>query len=58
MANQEQHADQPKPRLVFKDPFDQQSGDDTDRGWGESRGDGERGLDWYASQRPPHHGEK
>ncbi|BAJ30358.1 MULTISPECIES: hypothetical protein [Kitasatospora] len=46
----------PAPRLVFKDPFEQQTSDDTDRGWGESTG--ERGLDWYRSQRPPHHGEK
>ncbi|MFJ5233183.1 hypothetical protein ACIQBJ_25225 [Kitasatospora sp. NPDC088391] len=52
-------ADRPAPRLVFRDPFDQQSSDDTDRGWGEDRGGGgERGLDWYRSQRPPHHGEK
>ncbi|WP_285736094.1 hypothetical protein [Kitasatospora phosalacinea] len=46
----------PRPRLVFKDPFEQQTSDDTDRGWGD--GSGERGLDWYRSQRPPHHGEK
>ncbi|WP_033219032.1 hypothetical protein [Kitasatospora phosalacinea] len=46
----------PRPRLVFEDPFDRQTSDDTDRGWGDSSG--ERGLDWYRSQRPPHHGEK
>ncbi|GHH66658.1 hypothetical protein GCM10018781_20790 [Kitasatospora indigofera] len=48
-----------KAKLVFGDPLDQQSGDDTDRGWGERPGAGEsagRGLDWYLSQRPPHHG--
>jgi hypothetical protein len=49
-----------KPRLVFGDPLDRQTSDDTDPGWGE-RPDGggaaERGLDWYLSQRPPHHGE-
>ncbi|MFD7983831.1 hypothetical protein ACFV4M_10675 [Kitasatospora indigofera] len=48
-----------KAKLVFGDPLDQQSGDDTDRGWGERPGTGEsagRGLDWYLSQRPPHHG--
>uniref|UniRef100_UPI0006EBC08D hypothetical protein n=1 Tax=Streptomyces prasinopilosus TaxID=67344 RepID=UPI0006EBC08D len=25
---------EPKPALVFDDPLDQQSADDTDRGWG------------------------
>ncbi|MGW1174346.1 hypothetical protein ACWD4P_11570 [Kitasatospora sp. NPDC002543] len=48
-----------KARLVFRDPLDQQSGDDTDAGWGGRPGAGEsggRGLDWYLSQRPPHHG--
>ncbi|MFJ7276626.1 hypothetical protein [Kitasatospora sp. NPDC098663] len=50
----------PKARLVFRDPLDQQSPDDTDTGWGERPGAGEsggRGLDWYLSQRPPHHGD-
>ncbi|MFJ2806372.1 hypothetical protein [Kitasatospora sp. NPDC087271] len=50
----------PKARLVFRDPLDQQSRDDTDSGWGERPGAGEsggRGLDWYLSQRPPHHGD-
>ncbi|MER5641821.1 hypothetical protein ABT095_33400 [Kitasatospora sp. NPDC002227] len=48
-----------KAALVFGDPLDRQSGDDTDRGWGEGQGTaaGGRGLDWYLSQRPPHHGE-
>lgn len=49
-----------KARLVFRDPFDQQSGDDTDAGWGDRPGAGQsggRGLDWYLSQRPPHHGD-
>lgn len=49
-----------KARLVFRDPLDQQSGDDTDAGWGERPGagaSGGRGLDWYLSQRPPHHGD-
>ncbi|WP_257032444.1 MULTISPECIES: hypothetical protein [unclassified Streptomyces] len=46
-----------KARLVFRDPLDQQSGDDTDAGWGDGPGaGGGRGLDWYLSQRPPHHG--
>ncbi|OKJ11817.1 hypothetical protein [Kitasatospora sp. CB01950] len=52
----EQDKSRPAPRLVFKDPFEQQTGDDTDRGWGEASG--RRGLDWYLDQRPPHHGEK
>ncbi|MGW6912803.1 hypothetical protein ACWGB8_03100 [Kitasatospora sp. NPDC054939] len=47
-----------KARLVFGDPLDQQSRDDTDSGWGERPGGSSsgRGLDWYLSQRPPHHG--
>ncbi|MFI6443416.1 hypothetical protein [Kitasatospora sp. NPDC050543] len=46
-------------RLVFGDPLERQSSDDTDSGWGERPGAGDgggRGLDWYLSQRPPHHG--
>ncbi|MFB8172663.1 hypothetical protein ACFC60_32425 [Kitasatospora purpeofusca] len=49
-----------KARLIFGDPLDRQSRDDTDTGWGERPGAGEsggRGLDWYLSQRPPHHGD-
>jgi len=44
--------------LVFDDPLDRQTSDDTDAGWGEapSGGSGGRDLDWYLSQRPPHHG--
>ena len=51
---------EPRPRpsaLVFDDPLDQQSADDTDRGWGErapsasSAADLERFLD----EKPPHH---
>ncbi|MEU2626404.1 hypothetical protein [Kitasatospora sp. NPDC007106] len=45
-------------RLVFGDPLDRQTADDTDAGWGERPGGGSaRGLDWYLSQRPPHHGD-
>ncbi|MCU7823216.1 hypothetical protein [Kitasatospora sp. DSM 101779] len=45
-------------RLVFGDPLDRQTADDTDAGWGERPGGGGgRGLDWYLSQRPPHHGD-
>ncbi|MDY0809908.1 hypothetical protein [Kitasatospora purpeofusca] len=49
-----------KARLIFGDPLDRQSRDDTDTGWGDRPGAGEsggRGLDWYLSQRPPHHGD-
>ncbi|MFD7627945.1 hypothetical protein ACFV7Q_18245 [Streptomyces sp. NPDC059851] len=47
----------PRPRLVFDDPLDQQSRDDTDHGWGErapatgSSADLARFLD----EKPPHH---
>ncbi|WP_329566877.1 hypothetical protein [Kitasatospora sp. NBC_01266] len=43
-----------KTKLVFADPLSRQTADDTDTGWGESGAS--RGLDWYLSQRPPHHG--
>ncbi|WP_344340849.1 hypothetical protein [Kitasatospora putterlickiae] len=49
-----------KARLVFGDPLERQSRDDTDVGWGDrpgAAGSGGRGLDWYLSQRPPHHGD-
>ncbi|GAA2743303.1 MULTISPECIES: hypothetical protein [Kitasatospora] len=50
-----------KARLVFGDPLERPSRDDTDRGWGgrpgAEEGGRERGLDWYLSQRPPHHGD-
>ncbi|MER7707089.1 hypothetical protein ABTX81_29845 [Kitasatospora sp. NPDC097605] len=49
-----------KARLVFGDPLERQSRDDTDAGWGDrpgTGGSGGRGLDWYLSQRPPHHGD-
>ncbi|MFG2913286.1 hypothetical protein ACGF0D_10405 [Kitasatospora sp. NPDC048298] len=58
-AREPRKASAAKARLVFRDPFDQQSRDDTDTGWGDRPGAGEsggRGLDWYLSQRPPHHG--
>ncbi|MFI9270708.1 hypothetical protein ACIGXM_08365 [Kitasatospora sp. NPDC052896] len=42
-------------KLVFSDPLSRPSRDDTDAGWGDS-GSGGRDLDWYLSQRPPHHG--
>ncbi|GAB2710407.1 hypothetical protein [Kitasatospora kifunensis] len=42
-------------KLVFTDPLSRQTSDDTDTGWGDS--EASRGLDWYRSQRPPHHGD-
>jgi hypothetical protein len=50
-------AEAPKPaaaKIVFTDPLERQTSDDTDAAWGEASG--RRGLDWYLSQRPPHHG--
>ncbi|MEU9335069.1 hypothetical protein AB0D49_18150 [Streptomyces sp. NPDC048290] len=46
----------PRPALIFDDPLDAQSSDDTDRGWGdrpapESADDLKRFLD----EKPPHH---
>ncbi|MFF2538497.1 hypothetical protein [Streptomyces cyaneofuscatus] len=47
----------PKPVLIFDDPLDQQSGDDTDRGWGErpSGGSGAADLARFLDEKPPHH---
>ncbi|MEU4067357.1 hypothetical protein AB0F25_34005 [Streptomyces wedmorensis] len=47
-----------KPVLVFDDPLDQQSADDTDRGWGErppSGGDSAADLARFLDEKPPHH---
>ncbi|MFF4564153.1 hypothetical protein [Streptomyces sp. NPDC001435] len=46
----------PKSALVFDDPLNQQSSDDTDRGWGE-RGDGDSAADLkrFLDEKPPHH---
>jgi hypothetical protein len=45
------------PGLVFDDPLDRPTSDDTDLGWGDRPSDsGGRDLDWYLSQKPPHHG--
>ncbi|GHA05817.1 hypothetical protein ACFOOM_31010 [Streptomyces echinoruber] len=42
--------------LVFDDPLDQQSSDDTDRGWGErADGDGAGDLRRFLDEKPPHH---
>lgn len=42
--------------LVFDDPLDRQTSDDTDEGWGERRDDGDGGdLDRFLRDKPPHH---
>ncbi|MFJ4621489.1 hypothetical protein [Streptomyces sp. NPDC088812] len=48
----------PKAALVFDDPLDQQSSDDTDRGWGErpaGGGDSAADLRRFLDEKPPHH---
>lgn len=48
----------PKPALVFDDPLNQQSSDDTDRGWGEradGTGDSAADLKRFLDEKPPHH---
>ncbi|MEU2182627.1 hypothetical protein [Streptomyces thermolilacinus] len=46
-----------KPALVFDDPLDQQSADDTDRGWGERAPSGDTADDLarFLDEKPPHH---
>lgn len=47
---------EPKPALVFDDPLDQQSADDTDRGWGDRpSGDSASDLKRFLDEKPPHH---
>lgn len=44
--------------LIFDDPLDQQSADDTDRGWGERPGSGNSSaadLARFLDEKPPHH---
>ncbi|MFE2140967.1 hypothetical protein ACFXA3_04295 [Streptomyces sp. NPDC059456] len=50
-------AAKPRPRLVFDDPLDQQSSDDTDRGWGERPPAGGSAADLarFLDEKPPHH---
>ncbi|MFJ6697319.1 hypothetical protein ACIQM4_14775 [Streptomyces sp. NPDC091272] len=50
-------AGRPRPRLVFDDPLDQQSSDDTDGGWGErpAGGGGAADLARFLDEKPPHH---
>ncbi|MFI2185356.1 hypothetical protein [Streptomyces sioyaensis] len=47
----------PAARLIFDDPLNQQSSDDTDRGWGErpSGGDSAADLARFLDEKPPHH---
>ncbi|MEV1045220.1 hypothetical protein [Streptomyces sp. NPDC049916] len=47
----------PKPVLVFDDPLDRQSADDTDQGWGErpSVGGSASDLARFLDEKPPHH---
>ncbi|MFI8261523.1 MULTISPECIES: hypothetical protein [unclassified Streptomyces] len=47
----------PRPRLVFDDPLDQQSSDDTDRGWGERPASAGSAADLarFLDEKPPHH---
>ncbi|MEE4423129.1 hypothetical protein [Streptomyces bugieae] len=43
--------------LIFDDPLNQQSSDDTDRGWGErpAGGDSATDLARFLDEKPPHH---
>ncbi len=52
-----QPTSRPKPRLDFADPLDQQSSDDTDRGWGERPPAGGSAADLarFLDEKPPHH---
>ncbi|MFG3508073.1 hypothetical protein ACGF5F_21520 [Streptomyces sp. NPDC047821] len=45
------------PALIFDDPLEQQSADDTDRGWGERPpgGDSASDLARFLDEKPPHH---
>ncbi|MEV3933779.1 hypothetical protein [Streptomyces sp. NPDC049944] len=48
----------PKPSaLIFDDPLDRQSSDDTDQGWGErAPAGGASDLARFLDEKPPHHG--
>ncbi|MFE4870951.1 hypothetical protein [Streptomyces sp. NPDC056682] len=49
--------EQSKPTLIFDDPLDQQSADDTDRGWGERPASAGSAADLarFLDEKPPHH---
>ncbi|MFI0739922.1 hypothetical protein ACH4PU_17820 [Streptomyces sp. NPDC021100] len=51
-------APEPTPAsLIFDDPLDRQSTDDTDRGWGEAPTDRDSAADLarFLDEKPPHH---
>ncbi|MCQ0023129.1 hypothetical protein M4914_09350 [Streptomyces somaliensis DSM 40738] len=57
-AAENQPGPRKRPALVFDDPLDQQSADDTDRGWGERAPDGDgaaEDLVRFLDEKPPHH---
>ncbi|WP_335938125.1 hypothetical protein [Streptomyces sp. PTD5-9] len=53
----DQSKPRPRPALIFDDPLDQQSSDDTDRGWGERAPAGGSAADLarFLDEKPPHH---
>ncbi|MEV0368306.1 hypothetical protein AB0I10_00475 [Streptomyces sp. NPDC050636] len=51
-------APRPAAALIFDDPLNQQSSDDTDRGWGErpaGGADSAADLARFLDEKPPHH---
>ncbi|MFJ9145148.1 hypothetical protein [Streptomyces griseus] len=52
-----QQEPKPKPVLIFDDPLDRQSADDTDQGWGERplTGGSAADLARFLDEKPPHH---
>ncbi|MFI5759144.1 hypothetical protein [Streptomyces sp. NPDC051569] len=57
-ATEQSAPPRPKPLLIFDDPLDQQSSDDTDRGWGDrpaGSGDSSADLARFLDEKPPHH---
>ncbi|GAA2502668.1 hypothetical protein ACFW9F_13395 [Streptomyces sp. NPDC059506] len=45
----------PRPALVFDDPLERQSTDDTDLGWGERANRADDDLARFLDEKPPHH---
>ncbi|MEU3184442.1 hypothetical protein ABZ707_09550 [Streptomyces sp. NPDC006923] len=57
-ATEQSRPPRPNPALIFDDPLDQQSSDDTDRGWGDrpaASGDSAADLARFLDEKPPHH---
>ncbi|QNE76826.1 hypothetical protein F0344_21365 [Streptomyces finlayi] len=54
---QQPQESEPTSALVFDDPLDRQSSDDTDRGWGERTPSGGSAADLarFLDEKPPHH---